>query len=305
MNRKTAILLVPRVVALTLVLTFCTVVGFLAAGVSEPAATTPGPPEAAAPPSQAVELLALLGVCFLESVVLGYLVLRSGGSGRKLIGAVFLAFYGLGTVVAQIDSLIYLPGRLPQGMIGKIFLGGAITAGLFSPLAVLILGKMRAESPPAGGRRPGGAAGHWAGKLAALAALYVVVYYTFGYFVAWKSPVVRQYYGGTDPGSFFAQMAGIWTATPWMFAVQAFRGLLWVLFALPAIRMLMTPRWETALAAAMLFAVWSAMLLLPNPYMPEGIRMIHLVETATSNFLFGWLTGWLLSRKEAMSGGIV
>ena len=33
----------------------------------------------------------------------------------------------------------------------------------------------------------------------------------------------------------------------------------------------------------------TAPLLLPNPLMPEEVRMAHLLETSTSNFLFGWI----------------
>ena len=40
---------------------------------------------------------------------------------------------------------------------------------------------------------------------------------------------------------------------------------------------------------ALLFAVTSSQLLLPNPLMPYDVRMAHLLETVTSNFLFGWL----------------
>ena len=36
-------------------------------------------------------------------------------------------------------------------------------------------------------------------------------------------------------------------------------------------------------------------LLLLNPFMPEAVAKVHLVETATSNFLFGVLVGWLLA----------
>jgi hypothetical protein len=31
----------------------------------------------------------------------------------------------------------------------------------------------------------------------------------------------------------------------------------------------------------------SSQLLLPNPYMPETVRIAHLIETATSSFLWG------------------
>jgi hypothetical protein len=41
---------------------------------------------------------------------------------------------------------------------------------------------------------------------------------------------------------------------------------------------------------ALLFGVvMTSQLLLPNPLMPPAVRMAHLVETSTSNFLFGWL----------------
>jgi len=56
---------------------------------------------------------------------------------------------------------------------------------------------------------------------------------------------------------------------------------------------------ETALMLGLLFGVvMNAQLLIPNPYMPEAVRMAHLVETASSNFIFGLLVGWLLTERE-------
>jgi len=40
--------------------------------------------------------------------------------------------------------------------------------------------------------------------------------------------------------------------------------------------------------------VMNSQLLLPNPLMPQEVRMVHLLETATSNFLFGWFVVWVL-----------
>jgi hypothetical protein len=66
---------------------------------------------------------------------------------------------------------------------------------------------------------------------------------------------------------------------------------------------MMKGQWpETALAIGLLFAVvMNARLLLPNPYMPEPVRMAHLVETASSNFIFGLFTGWLLAPKSRLA----
>jgi hypothetical protein len=61
-------------------------------------------------------------------------------------------------------------------------------------------------------------------------------------------------------------------------------------------------RWpETAIALGSVFAVMTAPLLLPNPYMPEPVRMAHLVETGSSNFIFGMFTGWLLAQRHPVA----
>jgi hypothetical protein len=93
-------------------------------------------------------------------------------------------------------------------------------------------------------------------------------------------------------------MRSLIETSPWLFGVQAIRALLWVVIALPVINMLKGSRLETAILIALLFSVvMNTQLLLPNPYMPGAVRMAHLVETASSNFIFGFLVGWLLSRN--------
>jgi hypothetical protein len=196
----------------------------------------------------------------------------------------------------QIESAVFLT-HLPPGMLPRLFLMGALIAAPFSVLAVLILGKRKAKAVDT---RPDSRlvmpASEWAWKLAVIALAYVILYFTFGYFVAWRRPAVQEYYGGTDPGSFVAQMRTVLRDTPWLVPFQIVRAMLWVVLALPVIRMLKGQRTETALAVGLLFAVvMNAQLLLPNPYMPEAVRMAHLVETASSNLIFGVFVGWLLA----------
>jgi hypothetical protein len=130
------------------------------------------------------------------------------------------------------------------------------------------------------------------------ACLYDLVLY-LGYFIAWKNPAVPAYYGGIDEGSFFAHMTAVFTTVPWFEPFQALRAMLWALLALPVIRM-MKGRWqETAITVGLLFAVlMNSQLLLPTPLMPEAVRMTHLLETASSNFIFGCLIVWLLHRHH-------
>ena len=245
-------------------------------------------------------LTALLVSSLLQTSVLSYIILRSRWAGWKLIGTLFIAFYGSMTVIAQLESVVYLQHQLPPGMISKIFVMGVIISALFSPIAVLILGKMRpAVTAESANLRLVMPISEWIWKLIAITVAYMFLYYSFGYFVAWKNPAVQTYYGGTDPGNLFAQLAGIWESTPWMFPWQALRALLWMAFVLPMIRMLKGQSWEIGLLMALFFSVWSTQLLLPNPYMPAEVARTHFVETISSNFIFGWFMGWLLSKHHS------
>ena len=130
----------------------------------------------------------------------------------------------------------------------------------------------------------------------------MILYFSFGYFIAWRNPAVREYYGGTDPGGLLAQMRSVVRDTPWLVPFQIFRGLCWAAIALPMVRMLKGDWRETALAIGVTFALLgNVQLLLPNPYMPEPVRMAHLLETASSNFLFGLLVGWLMTTPYRQS----
>ncbi len=235
-------------------------------------------------------LPALLAVSLLNTLVLGYIILRSRWAGWKLVLAIFFVFYGVMTVMPQIETAIFVRS-LPPGMLPRLFLSGAIIAALFSSLAVLILGK-RKSSPEDSSKhsRLDMTVSQWAGKLSLIVIAYVVIYFSFGYFIAWKNPAVRAYYGGSDPGSFLKQISSVLRDTPLLLPLQAVRAILWTAIAVPVIRMMKGRWWEAGLAVALLFAVvMNSQLLLPNPLMPQEVRMVHLLETATSNFLFGWL----------------
>jgi hypothetical protein len=297
---KAKLIFVVRLAALTLLYLIC----FVAVS----AALLPLPSEQSAPEQAGKVLAALLAVSFLNTVVLAHVILRSRWGGWKLILAIFFVFYGVMTVMSQIETA-YFVTRLPPGMLPRLFLAGAIIAALFSSLAVPTLGKRRPDRTD-DERRPRlkMPVGEWIGKLFVIVAAYVVIYFTFGYYIAWKNAAVRVYYGGNDPGSFLAQMSSVLRDTPWLMPLQAVRAILWTAIAVPVILMMKGQWWETGLAVALLFAVvMNSQLLLPNPLMPPEVRMVHLVETATSNFLFGWLIvlvlrGW--SKSECKSAPI-
>jgi hypothetical protein len=292
---KQILVLILKIITLTILYFICFA---LASALVFP---SPGAPPASAEQAS-ITLVALLAVCFLNTMVLTYIILRSRWAGWRLIITMFLISYGTTTVMGQIETAVFVT-RLPAGMLPRIFLMGGIVAGLFSPLAVIILGKRKRDSAfEEANSRLVMPASEWIWKAALIAIAYLVLYFTFGYFIAWRSLAVREYYGGTDSGSFVDQMRSMMLATPWLPFFQILRAMMWMAIALPVIRMTKGQWWEAGLAVGLLFAiVMNSQLLLPNPFMPEAVRMAHLVETASSNFLFGWLIVWLLLHRDKTS----
>lgn len=246
--------------------------------------------------STGVSLLLIFLIFLFPTIVLTFTILRSRACGWKLMLAVFLVIYGVNTVLAHIESAVFIPEILPERMIPKLFIMGIVMTGVFTPLAVLMLGKMKdsLDIPPAGSMRT--TFKDLPIKLATVSIIYMLLYFISGYFVAWKSPLIQNYYGAKDAGNFFAQLVWIGKNTPWMFPFQAFRGLLFSLFTLPTIRMLKGPSWETGLTIGMLLIIWSGQLILPNPYMSIEVAKIHLIESVPYHFVFGFFIGYLLSR---------
>jgi hypothetical protein len=292
---KSTLLLAIRLIALTIIyfVCFAAVSGLLLS----PASGQSDPGQAGA------ALAGLLAVSFLNSAVLAYVITRSRWAGWKLILTTFFVLYGVTTFMSQIETAFFVTG-LPPGMLPRLFLAGAIIAALISPLAVLILGKRKPDrAKDESHLRLNLPLGEWVGKLCLIVIAYVVIYFTFGYFIAWQSAAVRAYYGGRDPGSFLAQISSVIRETPWLIPLQAVRALLWAALAVPVIRMMKGQWWEAGLAVALLFGVvMNTQLLLPNPLMPREVRMVHLLETATSNFLFGWLIVLVLRWRRPSAG---
>ncbi|HVD77748.1 MAG TPA: hypothetical protein VNH43_09065, partial [Vicinamibacteria bacterium] len=237
--------------------------------------------------------------CVLVAAVLSWMIARSALSGWPLVGAVFLAYFGLGTFMLQIESVVFLPRHLPPGFVSRLFAMGAAMGLVAAPAAVWIHRRFRPS--PSEGRVPSGipaAPGEWTLRLAWLAAAYVALYFLAGYFIAYRNPDVVAYYDDANVGSFAAQMLKVWRTAPWLFALQVLRGVLWVACVIPFIVSFRGRPWELPLLVGCAFSVWLVMLLVPNPYMPESVRMSHLVETASSNFVFGCIVGASFVRSR-------
>src|SRR6185295_3796498 len=127
-------------------------------------------------------LSALLLMSVLNAALLTYITLRSRWSGWKLIVTLAVVFFGVATVMPQIETAVFVR-TLPPDFLPRLFLAGFLFSFLYAPLLVLLTGKKK-QSEIAGPRAKLTSL-EWVVKLIIAAVIYVVLYFTFGYFIAW------------------------------------------------------------------------------------------------------------------------
>ncbi len=252
------------------------------------------PPASASQAEQAGTAMILVGICLLQTVALSLAILRSRWAGWKLILAMFTVMWLGAAILPHIDSLFFLQ-NMSRTLIVKLVLASTLLSASFSAIAVWVLGKRRDGAPAAPSEIEHHSRNQWILMVAILTVLHIFLYFFFGYYVAWKSPELRAFYGGEDPGSFWLQMVSVVQGTPWLIPIQVLRGALWALMAVILASSLTGSRWSAAcLTAAIMVMVFVLPLALPNPLMPDAVRQAHLIETALSRGLYGFLAVWLL-----------
>ncbi|MDZ7317406.1 MAG: hypothetical protein ONA69_09835 [candidate division KSB1 bacterium] len=263
------------------------------------------PKDAPSEPGLVPTSVGLLIIALVNLLVLAALIRTSRWSGWKLALSLAAAYYGVTTVLTQIETWYFLSSITVEPLLlPRLFLMGLPTAFLFVPAAVWVLGKGRSAPEPLA-PAPQLSARQWIWKTALLGFIYLVLYWTAGYFIAWRNPELRAFYG--SPGEalpFFAHTLETLKNDPMLFPLQFFRGLLWILCALPIILGSQATIGRTALLTGLFFSVpQNVGHILANPLMPvASVRLSHMIETASSTFLYGVLVVLFLYRPRRSLG---
>jgi hypothetical protein len=260
------------------------------------------PPNATAEPGLVSTTSGLLIIALAGVSISAALILTSRWHGWKLAISLALAYYGAVTFIMQIETWYFLSAITvsPQLLVG-LFLMGIPPSIVFIPLAVWILGKGHAAAGSSPTCAPALSGRQWSWKLVLIAVAYVVLYWGAGYFIAWQNPALRAFYG--QPGNalpFFTHATNTLGQDPLLFPFQIVRALGWVLCALPVIRGSGVSPWWTALLVGLFFSVpQNVGHIITNPLLPiASVRLSHMIETATSTFIFGAIVVWLLHREH-------
>src|SRR6185295_6074781 len=124
-------------------------------------------------------LSALLLMSGLNAALLTYITLRSRWSGCQLIVTLAVVFFGVATVMPQIETAVFVR-TLPPGFLSRLFLAGFLFSFLYAPLLVLLAGNRRQSEFTAPKVKVNSSQAVIKFTIAAF--IYVILYFTFGYF---------------------------------------------------------------------------------------------------------------------------
>jgi hypothetical protein len=238
-------------------------------------------------------------VALLDLALMRAWIVRSRDRGPWLWAQAALVFYGVKTLSSTLETWWFVrEAFVPREMLPGLFLMTVPLAVGWTGLAVWAWGP-RAAAPAPAERGAGSLALR---TLIAGAALYPTLFFLFGYLVAWRQPGVRAYYGGPEtPLPLLQHLAVTFAEDPRVLPFEMARGVLWIALGWPVLRRTRGPWWVGGLLyAAMMAVLQNDVHLLPNPLMPREVRLWHLVETASSNFLFALGSAALLAPPGAL-----
>jgi hypothetical protein len=249
----------------------------------------------------------LLVVVLVEASMIALIVHSTRGHGWKLAVTLAVTYYGVTTIMTQIETWYFLSDlTVGPELLPYLFLMRLPACAITLPFAVWLLGRWTPTSGGTGASHAPMPAGEWAWKLVLAAAVYVALYWSAGYYIAWQNPALRAFYGRPgEPLPFGVQTLNTLRDAPGLLPFQFLRGMLWVVFLSPVIRGSRPGLWPTALITALLLSLpVNIGHILANPLIPiASVRFSHMIETASSNFVFGLVAARLFypASKSARS----
>lgn len=248
------------------------------------------------------EEIGMVTLGIINTFLIVGLIVTSRWNGWRLATFLALAYYGAFTFITQIETWYFLTEiTVSPKLLPRLFIMGLSLPIIYIPLAILICRKWKKRDVATENPNMIMSFNQFLLKLGIIAIIYLVIYWLAGYYIAWQNPELRAFYG--SPGEiepFFTHTFATFSKTPSLILLQLVRGLLYAIIVMPLILGTNVKPWLTGLLAGFLVAIPHLGHILPNPLMPiASVRLSHMIETATSTFVFGLIIVWLLHRRHS------
>jgi hypothetical protein len=247
------------------------------------------------------EEIGLVVLGLINTFLIIGLIVSSRWSGWRLVFFLALAYYGAFTLITQVETWYFLTDlTVSPKLLPRLFIMGLSIPVIYMPLAILICGKWKKRDDTIQNVNLNMPINQFLFKLTILAFIYLIIYWFAGYFIAWQNPDLRQFYGNSrEIETFLAHTFSTFNKTPGLILLQIGRGILYAIIVMPIILGSKVKPWFTGFLIGFLFAVPHLVHILPNPLIPiASVRFSHMIETATSTFIFGLITVWLLHSRH-------
>ena len=244
------------------------------------------------------------GAAFLVNALVNAVLLvwagrRSSYKGLALWGQLLVLSFGAQVFMTQIETGYFISAfPLLHGNfeLYRLIFRGFLTSALFTLLVTWMVGgfskRLHQQAQFTVTNDDAVKAGWW------LAFVYVVLYFLFGYYVAWQVQDLRLFYGGpAELNGFFEQWGLTFMSKPEIIAFQYFRGVLWMLCLIPLFKGFVGKRVELVILSGLALALLpTAQLAFANPLMPAAVSLGHFWEVSISTGIFGALCAWFLPK---------
>lgn len=235
---------------------------------------------------------ALIGralMSMLDSLVLCWVLIKSGKRGFRLAVVIFLAIFGMKILLTVVEAT-YLPDLQP--LVLPLLINGAIACLMWSLTAVALTDGFTennafsdVEEKPEWDQKWY----QWILKPLLLAIIWMVLFMFFGAVVFMN--IARM----IDPQA-LASYTNL--AMPeWVLPFQGLRAILWLVVALPLLMQLYGKYNQVLFLSGFVFAVWMGSNLFMALDLPVGLRYAHLAEVMIECFVFGVLVFLIFARK--------
>ena len=245
------------------------------------------------------------GAAFLVNALVNAVLLvwagrRSSYKGLTLWGQLLVLSFGTQVFMTQIETGYFISAfPLLNGNfeLYRLIFRGLLTSALFTLLVTWMVGgfskRPRLQAQFTVTNDDAVRAGWW------LAFAYTILYFLFGYYVAWQIQDLRLFYGGpAEINGFFEQLGLTFMSKPEIIVFQYFRGVLWMLCLIPLFKGFVGKRLELVILSGVALALLpTAQLAFANPLMPAAISMGHFWEVSISTGIFGALCAWFVPKE--------
>jgi hypothetical protein len=241
----------------------------------------------------------MLLICGLNTAVVMFFMRSTHRRGWHLVLTLALLLFSIQYFMSQIETLWFNDSlKMELNSIWALLTGGAISSMLFSVLAVWITGNFKKEQQPASKVEVMPLSNTLTMTALMAIVIWPLIYFVAGYYIAWQFADVRLFYtGSSEKASLLSMMVENFATN--LYTFQVLRGILWTLIGLLVFRSINGNWVEKGIVLALLLSiVGCSQLLLPNPIMPESVRLAHLLETSLSGVVLGMVMAWLFASTS-------